>query len=554
MNEQKQAERLAAWLEDANSIPGEDGTPADRTLDGLEELDADVRETLIALRPELAPAPRVSVDDILAGVTEGPLAAAPTGSEAEEDPKSAMPMGASVGASPQEAPLEGSSRSRRPWLFAALGVGGMGSLVAAAAVLLVVGSVTMNSQNEPAVVMDQGPAAAPMRASEPMDDAVAMEEAAGVVDTGLRKPAGDADAARKPRAATPRPRPSPKPRPASAAQVAKGPTTSSPAELGDAPEAEPDAVAFADDELAARGGDGTEGGDVYDDALGGSLEAIGYLDEDVPRNIPEVPSGGLARDEGRGAGKGSGTRAAAEKQKAEAKADEPVGDKLQVDDQRQRAEEAARKQAEEQRRLEAERAAVAAEEAEELSSAGAAAPAMEAPADRDFNLGGQPVMSESDMTEPMADTPSASRPRPRADIPAAEERAKRTRSPLFGGRKSKEAKQAPSAPTAAPPAAPPAEPAPPPPPPTGSSNPKARQARQGVESTTSSEIRAAQSALDAGSPRIALGKIEAALAAGPSTAVRQHLLALKGDALWALGDRKAAEAAWDAAIALQTGP
>ena len=91
---------------------------------------------------------------------------------------------------------------------------------------------------------------------------------------------------------------------------------------------------------------------------------------------------------------------------------------------------------------------------------------------------------------------------------------------------------------------------PPPPPPA----PKAQQARRGVESTTSPAIQAAQAALAAGTPRMALDTVDAALAAGPSRAVKQRLLALKGDALMALGDRNAAEAAWDAAIALQAGP
>ena len=60
MNQEEQAKLLAEWL----AHPGE--SPPDA-------LDTDVVEAMISLRPELAAPPRVSVDDILAGVTTGPV-------------------------------------------------------------------------------------------------------------------------------------------------------------------------------------------------------------------------------------------------------------------------------------------------------------------------------------------------------------------------------------------------------------------------------------------------------------------------------------------------
>ena len=57
------AESLAAWL---GSPPG---TPPPRNLP------VGVVEATYALRPELAPAPRLSIDDVLSGLSEGPLAA-----------------------------------------------------------------------------------------------------------------------------------------------------------------------------------------------------------------------------------------------------------------------------------------------------------------------------------------------------------------------------------------------------------------------------------------------------------------------------------------------
>jgi tetratricopeptide (TPR) repeat protein len=56
MNEERQAELLAQWLDG----PDDRGAP--------EGVDADVLEAIYVLRPERAPAPRVTIEDILAGV------------------------------------------------------------------------------------------------------------------------------------------------------------------------------------------------------------------------------------------------------------------------------------------------------------------------------------------------------------------------------------------------------------------------------------------------------------------------------------------------------
>ncbi|MCK6506951.1 hypothetical protein L6R53_26865, partial [Myxococcota bacterium] len=67
---------LVAWLEAA---PGRRPGP---------EVDPDVVEAVYALRPDLAPAPTLSLDDILGAVTTGPFAAAPA-------PPAAEPLAAS---------------------------------------------------------------------------------------------------------------------------------------------------------------------------------------------------------------------------------------------------------------------------------------------------------------------------------------------------------------------------------------------------------------------------------------------------------------------------
>jgi hypothetical protein len=73
MNEQRSADALAAWLAAGGATPPPD-------------LDPEVAAAVFALRPDLAPAPRVRADDILASVMAGPLARAAAPSEAVPPP------------------------------------------------------------------------------------------------------------------------------------------------------------------------------------------------------------------------------------------------------------------------------------------------------------------------------------------------------------------------------------------------------------------------------------------------------------------------------------
>lgn len=139
--ERRQAEMLARWLDGATeSIP--------------EELDQDVVEAVIALRPELAPAPSLSAEDILAGVRTGPLAASPlSASEADAVPPAV--------AAPSPRPAN-SSR----WMgWAAMGAGGLAAVAAAG--LLFIATTTLNGPMAPGSVAQleeraTAPAAAPM--------------------------------------------------------------------------------------------------------------------------------------------------------------------------------------------------------------------------------------------------------------------------------------------------------------------------------------------------------------------------------------------------------
>lgn len=77
MTELNEPRLLAEWL---------DANPGEAPPEGVE---AEVIEAVYALRPDLAPAPRVSLDDILAGVATGPFAR--SGPPVQDQPDAAAP-------------------------------------------------------------------------------------------------------------------------------------------------------------------------------------------------------------------------------------------------------------------------------------------------------------------------------------------------------------------------------------------------------------------------------------------------------------------------------
>jgi hypothetical protein len=136
MNEEKHAARLARWVDqvlDASAPPAE---PPD-------DLDDDVLEAIAALRPDRAPGPKLTAEDILASIAEGPLKSptvnGPVVPVAQVPAAANQPMLPSGGTIVQ---LEHGGKAEVPprrRLWAALGgVGGVGVLLAVAASVLVV--------------------------------------------------------------------------------------------------------------------------------------------------------------------------------------------------------------------------------------------------------------------------------------------------------------------------------------------------------------------------------------------------------------------------------
>lgn len=125
MNEEQQAQAVARWLASGGRDPLPDG------------VDPDVVEGLLAIRPDLAPAPRLRAEDILADVRAGPFARA--ADDDDDDGAQVVPFPVPPASPPPDAldpaaPGRDAPRGRSRWAGGVVGL-----LAAAAAVLVVVG-------------------------------------------------------------------------------------------------------------------------------------------------------------------------------------------------------------------------------------------------------------------------------------------------------------------------------------------------------------------------------------------------------------------------------
>jgi hypothetical protein len=192
MSHDEHGTALARWLA---SEPG---------TEPPEELDDDVVEAIVALRPERAPPPSVTADDILALVSSGPLAAPAAEPEGEvvPFPGAAEPPPAEAGDKATPPPPRWSSLAR--WG----GASGVGLVLAAAATLMFVALPTLQSAAPPSA---QSEMAAPVDAPRaPAAEPTEAEEAAAV-DTGTRARTGEAAPPPPPAKPQARRRPAPAP-------------------------------------------------------------------------------------------------------------------------------------------------------------------------------------------------------------------------------------------------------------------------------------------------------------------------------------------------------
>jgi hypothetical protein len=127
MTEEEQERLLSAWLAEPPGTPAPEGLPPE------------VLAAVVLLRPDRAPAPRVSLDEVLQSVTTGPFAAGQTAAAGE---------GSVVALRPRQV--------RRWWAGAALG----GVLAAAAALLFVV-PMAGRQAPAPSLAEREGQAVAP---------------------------------------------------------------------------------------------------------------------------------------------------------------------------------------------------------------------------------------------------------------------------------------------------------------------------------------------------------------------------------------------------------
>ncbi len=137
--------RLAGWLD-------EDGIP--------EDADDEALEAIFALRPDLAGAPRVSIDDVLAGVASGPLS-----ERASASPEPTLP--ASLGELPEAVVVANNvpgARRRLPGWF----IPGMSALLVAALALVVVVPMSAQLRSSPSAIFAEAPAPESAPAPPPM--------------------------------------------------------------------------------------------------------------------------------------------------------------------------------------------------------------------------------------------------------------------------------------------------------------------------------------------------------------------------------------------------
>ncbi|MCB9742816.1 MAG: hypothetical protein H6740_09460 [Alphaproteobacteria bacterium] len=192
MSPEDQASQLARWLAERPGVEPPEG------------LDPEVIEAVYALRPDLAPAPRVTVDDILAGVTSGPFAGEPSVTADADMEATPIP-----GVDAEIVSFSASAARRRQRIW-----GGLGVVAAAAMALFIVSTPNMEPVSGPGSSAEQRAQRAledaPMAEASPAEQAAPAGKAAAQGDSASADPAPRRQAPR-PARSTPTPAPAQEP-------------------------------------------------------------------------------------------------------------------------------------------------------------------------------------------------------------------------------------------------------------------------------------------------------------------------------------------------------
>jgi len=176
-SDENTARALARWLEQP---PG---------TEPPSELGRDVVEAVYALRPDLAPTPRLTADDILADVRRGPLASAavtPSSAGSQEGAEVVAFPGERIEGSESDPGLATGAR-RRIWWWVG-GTGGVGLALVAAATLALIALPGVKQERDQAAILAASPDAANAPAPHP---AAELQKEAGAVEgtVGTKGPA-----------------------------------------------------------------------------------------------------------------------------------------------------------------------------------------------------------------------------------------------------------------------------------------------------------------------------------------------------------------------------
>jgi len=267
-------EALRGWLEAGPGTPPPDILPIG------------IVEAFYALRPDMAPAPRLGIDDILDSVTEGPFAPAQQTADVIELAPPMRQVAAPLPSTDQAQETARSRAHRRWWAAPSLTV----AAVAATTIFFVGPMSDRASESPPSQARKFAPAAPSAAADAPQIHSVTFEDAEEVEEEKLE----EADAVLERSTPSPSARPTPTKQSAGARRSGRA---SRGAVMPEAPPPPPGARApkkEAEDWLQAvpeQPVEAMEGGDIFGSAGGAAVDFEGAKEKEISVGAASVTSG-----------------------------------------------------------------------------------------------------------------------------------------------------------------------------------------------------------------------------------------------------------------------